>query len=259
MLKIRILSFFLFVASTNISAASDELMSSYAEARGVAIATMDEMYGENNYIRKYDCWRFVKAEDEIPYCMSFSKLTLVSQYNTDYLYILASNEAHIPNTDYDYSRDVLGLVGVFILKKDGNNWIKDAFNKEIFLELAHFGSTGTEDAILSELGENYWGWIFSNGNQNMGSWNYNYTILSKVNTSIDDISGMAIPSICDAESQLKDILYTYKLSFTKKAKTKMYPLVIKEYKNEKFIKSYTSAFDFKNWKYIAPKVFCNNK
>ena len=122
---------------SNLCIASDDVTSSYAEARGIARATMDETYGENNYVKKYDCWRFEKKEtedeNEVAYCMTIDKVTLVSQKGIDYLYVLASNEMNIPDTEYGYSRGVFGVVSAFIFKKNNNQWIKEAFNKEHFL------------------------------------------------------------------------------------------------------------------------------
>ena len=256
----------LVAALSNSCIASDDVTSSYAEARGMARATMDETYGENNYVKKYDCWRFEEKgnEDdrEFAYCMSISKVTLVSQKGIDYLYILASNEMSIPDTDYGYSRGDLGVVSAFIFKKNNNQWIKEAFNKEHFLEFAFFGATGTEDAVLTELGENYWGWVFSSGNTTQGNVNYRYTILAKVGTDIQDISGGFLPETCDAGN---DYLYSYKISVDKKTKTKIFPIILKEYKQDlskdivqnKIIKSYISSFDSKKWKYVAPSTFCN--
>lgn len=264
--NLNVFSGFLLASLCNICMASD-VVSSYSEARGKARITMDETYGENNYIKKYDCWRY-QIDEDMMYCMSLNSVTLTSQNNVDYLYVLASNEMGALDSDYpdDYSRGVSGLVVAFIFKKDNKQWVKVASNTEYVPDWAHFGATGAEGAVLTELGKDYWGWLFSNGNQAMGSVNYRYTILAKVNSSIEDITGGVLPETCDAGLEFQGgLLYKYKISINKNPKDKVYPITLKEYKQDaskditqtKFIKSYISTFDTKKWKYVAPSTFCN--
>lgn len=250
------LSIFLLVSSVGNVYAAD---TSYAEARGMSRVIMDKTYGSENYIKKYDCWRFTEKESELSYCMSINQVNNISQKNGDYVYILASNEfeSEVEDVYYSYSRGDRGVVAAFVLHKINNDWSVLASNTA-FISEGGFAATGANGATFTQLGDDYWGWVFSNGMQTMGSVNYFYTILAKVGSDIQDISDRVLPETCDAGLEYGGgVLYNYKISVNKSTKTKIYPVALKEYKQDKFIKSYTSVFDAKKQRYVASPTFCN--
>jgi hypothetical protein len=226
-----------------------------SEARGIAIATMNQQYGKENYREKYDCW-LLKDEEENLHCLAVQRADTISDGDSFRLFILVSSITDYDSSEINYSNADTGVLAAFLLEKEEDgSWSHKATTK-IISSHGEAGYTGASDAKFVELGINYYGWIFEQGTATQGYSKYNFVILAPKDNEFVNLNSN-LPASCGEPSPQAQPVYKIEIVQNNK-KAQIYLIKLKEYRGNKMTNSYMVGFDYKKWQYNPISAYCSS-
>lgn len=189
------------------------------------------------------CWKYTLEVDDnqIEYCMTPSKASLVNTTKGRKLYFYAYNRSTIGGSRYAYSHNDAGLMGAFevTISADGN-WLLSSSTKD--MEFGSIGDCSCEQARFVRLGEASHGWIFSSGGTWQGETTVFHNIVASRGDRFEDVS--RIPMLDESTNS------EYGIRIDDSAQEKeMFPLIVTMTHDSAKSKIFTVNFDFEQWAY----------
>lgn len=194
------------------------------------------------------CWRYlheVPVRDEsVAYCMRPQPARQVpSAGGGTTIHLIAANANDLgDNLDYAYSAVDAGLLAAFQIDvaQDGS-WTLSASAKG--MEFGTAGACGCEQARLTRLGADYYGWMFTSGGMWQGVLATQHAIVAPHEGGFKDLS--AIPEI---REDRQDVRYAVSVVDDDAAR-EFYPLRVEKMRGDSRIGERTLEFDRVRWAY----------